>query len=129
MSDELARRKAPCKTCPWRRDVESGAFGVERYEQLQNTVRRGEQSPVIGDPMFACHQSVVGDEAACAGWLAVEGYQHLGVRYAISVRRLDPAALRPGADWPPLWSSFDEMVEHMAGEEGACRIQPPTRRP
>lgn len=114
-------RKGPCRTCPWRRDVEPGAFGIDRYEQL--AVSCG--SPQFGDPMFACHQTIEGQEVACAGWLAVHGLDHPNVRMAGMAGLVAEEALEPQPGWPPLFSSFEEMVEVQAGPRGVCSIRPP----
>lgn len=63
-----------------------------------------------GAPMFACHKSPEGGERACASWLAKVGEEHIGVRLAVVMGRLDPAALEPKPDWPPLFDSYEEMV-------------------
>ncbi len=60
--------------------------------------------------MFACHKSPEGREEACAGWLAVCGIEHLGVRLAVLTSRLEPEDLRPGKDWPALFASYAEMA-------------------
>ena len=82
----------------------------------------------LGAPLFACHLSRVGGEQVCAGWLALYGHQHVSVRLAIATGRLDPAALTPAPGWPALWGDYDEMVRHVAGPPGACRIPPPSRK-
>jgi hypothetical protein len=74
------------------------------------------------------HLSLTGRQWACAGWLAVHGADHLTVRLAVAMGRLDPAALAPGDDWPPLWDDFGDMVKHMAGPRGVCKIMPPDAR-
>jgi hypothetical protein len=51
-----------------------------------------------------------GREQACAGWLAVAGYGHLGVRLAVAMGRLPAGALEPGEDWPGLYASYDELA-------------------
>lgn len=112
---EMPHVRRPCDECPWRRDATPGRFPAERYEQLRNTVGQpGDEAP-IGAPLFACHKTPEHGERACAGHLAVEGYNHLGVRYAVAVGRLDPVALSPRPRWPELYGSFDEMVDAQTG--------------
>jgi hypothetical protein len=60
--------------------------------------------------MFACHKTAEGREIACAGWLAVVGHHHLGVRFAVAMGRLDAAVLVSGPDWPMLYGSYSEMA-------------------
>lgn len=64
--------------------------------------------------MFACHKTAEGKEQACAGWLAVAGVEHIGIRLAIAQGRLDPAVLSPGDGWPELFGSFEEMADMQA---------------
>lgn len=68
-------------------------------------------------PVFACHMTHEGREQACAGWLAVAGYEHLGVRIAVITDRLPAEALSPGEGWPGLFASYDEMAAAQAGED------------
>lgn len=105
----LPRRRRPCAECPWRRDVAPGQFSQARFESLTATSGSPGQEAPIGAPMFACHKSPVGSEEACAGWLAVAGHQHLGVRFAVVEGRLDPDSLSAPEGWPPLFDSFEEM--------------------
>ena len=121
----LPHRKTPCKSCPWRRDHEPGTFGVDRYQQLAATCASDQGSAGLGSPMFACHLAPDGAEQACAGWLAVEGHGHVGVRFAVATGRIPADALAPGVGWPDLWESYGEMVEHVAGPPGACGIPAP----
>ncbi|WP_236746029.1 DUF6283 family protein [Mycobacteroides abscessus] len=62
-------------------------------------------------PIFACHKSEPGRDRACAGWLAVVGVEHLGIRLAVTLGRLPARMLRPGADWPDLFGSYEEMAD------------------
>ncbi len=51
-----------------------------------------------------------GEERACAGWLAVVGREHLGVRLAVITGRLPAEALDPGPGWPELFSDYRQMA-------------------
>ncbi|SIH35862.1 Uncharacterised protein [Mycobacteroides abscessus subsp. abscessus] len=64
--------------------------------------------------MFACHKSAEGQEQACAGWLAVSGVYHLGVRVAVASGRLDAGVLAAGPDWPELFSNYDDVMQSQA---------------
>lgn len=108
--DALRRVHRPCDECPWRRDTLPGKFPACRYDALRETSgRRGAEAP-LGAPMFACHKSPEGEERACAGWLAVVGAEHLSVRLAVVMGRLDPSALCAGEGWPLLFDNYDEMA-------------------
>ncbi|MFR9753840.1 DUF6283 family protein [Nocardia sp. 004] len=112
--NRIPHRRYPCVECPWRRDVTPGQFPLEAFEALTRTV--GGPGREVSDtaPMFACHKSPEGDEAACAGWLAVAGWDHFGIRRAVIEGRIDPSVLRPGHNWPPLHASYTEMVTKKA---------------
>ena len=47
------------------------------------------------------------------GWLAMVGSAHPEVRIAVFRHELDPAALRPGADWPELHATYPEVLEKL----------------
>lgn len=107
---QLRRCERPCRQCPWRRDTPAGKFGAERYAALEETAGvPGAEAP-LGASLFACHMSAEDAERACAGWLAVAGYEHLGVRLAVVTGRLPAEALAPGPGWPELHSSYAEMA-------------------
>ncbi len=123
MTDPLRHMPRPCDAtdtsgrCPFRRDADPGEFTAERYEVLAATAGRpGEEAP-IGAPIFACHHTSDGAEVACAGWLAVCGHFHLGVRFAFLSGRLDPAKVGPLPGWPPLFDSYDEMAAAQSGHD------------
>ncbi|HEU4544519.1 MAG TPA: DUF6283 family protein [Jiangellaceae bacterium] len=113
--NKLARVHRPCDECPWRKDTAPGMFPACRYDALRETAGAAGCEAHMGAPMFACHKSPDGAERACAGWLAVVGYDHLGVRFAAATGRLDPDALSPRPGWPELYDSYEEMAEAMGG--------------
>lgn len=106
----MAHRRYPCAACPWRRDTDPGQFPACRYDALAATVGAPGREAGVSAPMFACHKSPEGREEACAGWLAVAGIEHLGVRLAVALGDLPTSALRPGDNWPPLFDTYDEMA-------------------
>ncbi|HEV7805464.1 MAG TPA: DUF6283 family protein [Solirubrobacteraceae bacterium] len=110
-------RGRPCDECPWRLDVPAGTFPV-----IAGAL--DEQAPVaqghvpLGAPLIACHKSPVGRDVICAGWLGVEGHNHLGVRLLVIAGRILATALEPGPGWPALVSSVREMVERHPARGG-----------
>ena len=114
---ELAHKKYPCNECPWRRDTPPGKFPEHRYEALRNTAGTPGRERPLGSPMFACHKSPEGREAACAGWLAVSGIEHIGIRLAIVTGRIPASVLQPGDGWPELFDSYDEMADTQQARE------------
>lgn len=109
--DELPHCVRPCSNCPWRRDSPAGEFPVERYAALRETAGLPGSEAGLDAPLFACHKSEPGRDRACAGWLAVIGVDHLGVRLAVALGRLPVSALRPAEGWPELFGSYEEMAE------------------
>lgn len=109
-------RRYPCAECPFRRDTEPGQFPAWCYDALAATVGRPGREAGLAAPMFACHKSPEGGEEACAGWLAVAGYEHLRVRLAVASGDLPASALRPGEGWPALFASYAEMEATQAAE-------------
>jgi hypothetical protein len=109
----------PCAECPWRRDTPPGKFPAERYERLRDTSPgpRGE-SASLGAPIFACHMSHEGGEFPCAGWLATQAHAHVGIRYAVLRGALPKEVLRPGEDWPDLFTDYDEMAARQGRRGG-----------
>lgn len=92
MSEPKPARQ-PCPSCPWRvhqdaRDIPN--FSLTLAESLAGTCpdHRG-MGPEFGAPLFACHQSPVGRETHCAGWLASVAHAHPGVRLAVTRGRLE----------------------------------------
>jgi hypothetical protein len=112
--EPVPHRRCPCAECPWRRDTPPGQFPACRYEQLADTPGRPGAEAGLRAPLFACHKTAEGREQACAGWLAVTGRDHLGVRLAVATGRLPAEVLDPGAGWPALFDSYDEMAATQA---------------
>jgi hypothetical protein len=102
----LSPAKAPCGTCPYRKDVPSGIWSREEYERLPRydggTLEQLEAG-AIG--LFLCHQA---DGRLCAGWVGCHDMEE-----AVSVR-LSPIA--PEAyDYRspvPLFASGAEACAH-----------------
>lgn len=109
---DLPHRRYPCAECPFRRDTEPGMFPASRYEALRSTV--GDPAPP-GAPVFACHKTSEGKDQVCAGWLAVTGWGHVGIRLALARGELPVEAMEPGEDWPELFSSYEKMAEVQGG--------------
>lgn len=101
----------PCGECPWRVDAIPGKFPPERYDQLRATAGGPGAEVGFDAPIFACHMSHEGKDRACAGWLAVVGFEHLGVRFALIQGRLPGDALEPKPGWPELYSSYEDLAE------------------
>jgi hypothetical protein len=118
MSDgSMNRLDTPCLSCPWRRDATADDipnFDMALAEGLADTCpNHRNMGPDFGASIFACHQSKVGGEFACAGWLATVGHRHPAVRLAILSGRLDAAALETGQGWPDLHENYPEVLQKL----------------
>lgn len=111
MSEPVPYMKRPCGECPWRVDALPGRFPACRYDALRDTSGSAGHEAHFGAPIFACHKSTEGTDRACAGWLAVVGYEHLGMRFAAMTGRLPPDIFITGEDWPELFGSYEEMAQ------------------
>lgn len=69
----------------------------------------GKEISVDGNFM-GCHTA--GYKKACAGWLAVHGKDHLGVRLAVSLGRISGDALSPREGWPKLFRDVWDLARH-----------------
>lgn len=107
----------PCAECPWRTDVPVGKFASCRYAALRDTSGAPGREVGLDAPMFACHVSQEGKDRACAGWLAVAGVEHIGIRLAVAMGRLPADTLEPKPGWPDLYESYDAMAEANQGDE------------
>ncbi len=122
----------PCASCPWLGDQDAQDiphFSLGLAEQLARTCpdERG-MGPDFGAPMFACHQSKLGGEVHCAGWLASVGHAHPSVRLGIMQGRLDAARLEPGPGWPMLHDNYADVLEKLRSTAGACAFEEEARK-
>lgn len=71
--------KAPCVTCPYRRDVPAGIWSANEYEKLPRyDGGTGDQVLAGAFGLFFCHQR---DQRLCAGWVGCHDMEHnLAVR-------------------------------------------------
>jgi len=72
------KKKAPhrkqCKACPWRKDVVPerdipNGYCKTRHENLKNTIARPGEIVFGALRVMACHDSPVGREEPCVGWV------------------------------------------------------------
>ena len=105
--------RPPCKSCPWIVDNRAEDIPNFRLELAEGLAAC--QDGELLSPMFGCHLSKPGEEFVCAGWLAVHGYESIGVRLRLSRGMLDPEALHPQPDWPELHHDYDEMMVKLRG--------------
>lgn len=115
--------RAPCKSCPWRREAHAGdipgGFSLVLAEGLAATSPDEHGfGPELASPQFACHQSRDGDEVVCAGWLAAVGNAHPAVKVAVLRGTIHPSALQPR---PGLHETFAEVIEKLREDVAQAR--------
>ena len=107
----------PCPSCPWRVDQEADDiphFELALAESLAECSPDAKgMGPDFASSCFACHQSKVGEEFACAGWLATVGHRHPKVRLAVTMGRLPVEALTPDPDGPELHATYVEVLDKL----------------
>lgn len=100
--------KAPCKSCPYRRDVPSGVWAPAEYKKLPAYDGEIIQQLMKGATgLFMCHQQ---DGRLCAGWVGAHGAHNL------AAMRLNHHQVAPSV-WSyespvPLFASGAEAAEH-----------------
>lgn len=109
MSEErqLAPRRTPCATCPYRVNVPSGVWDPEEYDKL----RRYDGDTAYQPPnLFMCHQAE-GD--ICRGWFCHrDPADLLAVRLAVLYGTLNPVYVEA-------WDSHQAEGLFRSGEEAA----------
>lgn len=119
LSDLHGVMKAPCKSCPYRKDVPSGVWAEDEYDKLPSY--DGEiidQLQNGGTALFLCHQK---DNNLCAGWLATHGTDDL-LALRLHHSKVKPEIFRYKTDIP-VWSSGQEACDH-----GKAEIEQPSTR-
>jgi hypothetical protein len=108
--------KAPCKSCPYRRDVPSGVWDQSEYDKLP--AYDGEiidQLNAGGTGLFMCHQR---DGRLCAGWVGCHGASNLLA-----------ARLSASKIYPTVWSYRTSVPLFESGAAAAAHGKRAIRRP
>lgn len=84
-----------CALCPWKKSV--SILEIPNGPDRESVRRILMDRPCGMDPgfMMACHDSPIGEEQACVGWLVHElgPGNNIPIRIAASRGRFDPSAL------------------------------------
>lgn len=98
--------KAPCKSCPYRRDVPSGVWAASEYRKLPDYDGEIIDQLTNGATMlFDCHQR---DGHLCAGWVGTHGPHEL-LALRLHGHEVDPS----------VWS-YESPVSLFASGREAC---------
>jgi hypothetical protein len=80
--------KAPCKSCPYRKDVPSGVWHASEYDKLPLYDGEIIEQVIKGaTQLFDCHQK---DGHLCAGWVGTHGARNL-LAGRLHANELDPS--------------------------------------
>lgn len=106
--------KAPCRSCPYRRDVPSGVWAKEEYAKLPGyDGDTGQQLDAGAMGAFFCHQQ---SGRLCAGWVGCHDMnESLGLRLAAmhgSISERDVEAAFDYVSPVPLFDSGAEAAAH-----------------
>jgi len=70
--------KAPCRSCPYRKDVPSGVWAANEYDKLPDYDGQIIHQALKGaTALFFCHQN---DGQLCAGWVGCHAANSLALR-------------------------------------------------
>lgn len=106
MSDLPRPSKAPCGTCPYRRDVPAGIWDASEYAKLPRyDGETMEQFIAGGTGLFFCHQN---NGHLCAGWVGCHDMNH-GI--AVRLNAVAPETFDYVSPIP-LFDSGAEAAEH-----------------
>jgi hypothetical protein len=112
--------KAPCRSCPYRRDVPAGIWHPDEYAKLPlYDGDTGEQVMKGAFALFFCHQN---DGQLCAGWVGCHDTLHL---LAMRMHPVAPETFDYRSP-VPLFASGTEAAAH--GLSGVNRPSQDARR-
>lgn len=90
------KRTTQCAKCPWRVDCDPheipDGYSADRHEDLEDTIADGDD--IMGQlgsgelRVMACHESPVGDETPCIGWLMNQLGPGNNIALRLAVRKI-----------------------------------------
>jgi hypothetical protein len=116
---DLEAPKRPCSECPWRRDVPTGIWPVERFVALAHTA----YDMNIG--IFACHKSAQDHPTVCAGFLARGADHNLTIRRAYMTGELERTERSGGLNLYPSYRAMAIANGVPDGERALDRCREP----
>src|SRR3546814_3315499 len=109
---DLDPPKKPCSECPWRLDIETGIWPVEKFIDLTRTAYD------MSDQIFTCHKSAETHPIACAGFLERGADHNKTVRLAYMFDKLK--AMDRSGDYA-LYEDYRAMA--IRSEENTSELQ------
>jgi len=120
MSEVHPINRAPCTSCPYRRDVPSGIWASEEYDKI---VQFDQETMFQPPAIFLCHQA---DGCLCRGWLDTHGPGLLALRLACARGTVDHEAVNKAFDEGPAVPVFKTAAQ--AAKHGRRAINRPGRK-
>lgn len=94
-TEKKTKPRKQCKKCPWRKDVNPrdipNGYEESLHCSLQSTIAKPGELNLDGVRVMACHESPIGKEIACVGWLdnQLGPGNNIGLRLAVRFGRID----------------------------------------
>ncbi len=91
----VKKPRKQCAKCPWRVDVDPteipNGYSCDLHAKLENTIAEPGAFRPSGLRMMACHETRVGKELPCVGWLVNQlgPGNNIGVRIAVMTGKID----------------------------------------
>lgn len=120
MGKRLECAKAPCKSCPYRKDVPSGVWAAHEYDKLpayDGEIFEQVLKGAVG--VFMCHQN---DGKLCAGWVGAHGASNLLAMRLASFADNPPIA-------PEVWEYKSPVSLFESGQAARAHGRRHIRRP
>ncbi len=120
MTTPITINRAPCQSCPYRRDVPSGIWHAEEYDKILPFDNETWMQP---PRVFLCHQA---NGCLCRGWLDTHGSELLALRLGCIKGEVDPDAVGKALEEGPAVPVFDSAAQ--AAAHGRKAIKRPGRK-
>jgi hypothetical protein len=112
----MTKPRKQCAKCPWRVDVDPNdipnGYCADAHAALDNTIADPGSLVGIGGPvrMMACHETPVGREMPCVGWLAHQlgPGNNIGLRLAVMSGRVNVNVKLVGEQHPNLEATLPD---------------------
>jgi len=113
----VAKRRQ-CAKCPWKvttdpYDIPNG-YCPDQHRNLTNTIARPGEPRFVGEMrIMACHESMVGKEVPCVGWLdnQLGPGNNLMLRFAVFKGRISADYELDGPQHESIEDTFPEVEE------------------
>ena len=105
-SNENVNHLTPCSNCPWRRDSPRKYWHRDHFLDIYRHCQND------GIHTMLCHKSSsLPSPRLCHGWIAVQGFDSIGVRLACMRGEVTADLVRSGVDPSiPMFDNFDSMM-------------------